>query len=132
MASCTRDQYPSERRFSLSEALHITRGAAAAISHLHAKGILHGDLYGHNLLVNPDGDCLLSDFGAASFFAPDSALGAALQRIEARAFGCLLEELLQRCTADELQPLWQLQRRCVSTNLDERPDFADILDQLGV
>lgn len=132
LASCTRDQYPSERRFSLSEALHIARGAAAAMSHLHAKGILHGDLYGHNLLVNSDGDCLLSDFGAASFFAPDSALGAALQRIEARAFGYLLEELLQRCTADELQPLWQLQRRCVSTNLDERPDFAEILDQLGV
>jgi hypothetical protein len=132
LASCTRDQYPSERRFRLSEALHIARDAASAMSYLHAKGILHGDLYGHNLLVNPDGDCLLSDFGAASFFAPHSLLGPALQRIEARAFGCLLEELLQRCTAEELEPLWQLQRRCVSINLDERPDFADILDQLGV
>lgn len=131
LASCTRDQYPTESRFNLTQALRIARGAAAALAHLHAQGILHGDLYAHNLLVNPQGDCLLGDFGAASFFSPHSTTGAALQRIEVRAFGCLLEELLERCAAPEAQWLWQLQRRCVSTNLDERPLFAEILDLLG-
>lgn len=131
LASCTRDIYSDERRFDAAEALRIARGSAAAVAHLHERGILHGDLYAHNLLVNEAGHCLLGDFGAASFFIPHSATGAALQRIEARAFGCLLEELLQRCTTQELQPLWQLQRRCVSSNFDERPDFAEILDLLG-
>lgn len=130
LASCTRDVYPTDRHFSVDEALRIARGTAAAVTHLHAQGILHGDLYAHNLLVNPQGDCLLGDFGAASFFSPRSTTGAAPQRIEVRAFGCLLEELLQRCAAPEAQGLWQLQRRCVSTNLDERPHFAEILDLL--
>ncbi len=131
LASCTRDVYPTGRYFTADEALRIARGSAAAVAHLHAQGILHGDLYAHNLLANAQGDCLLGDFGAASFFAPQGVTSAALQRIEARAFGCLLEELLQRCPAPELQPLWQLQRRCVSSNLDERPDFAEILGLLG-
>lgn len=131
LASCTRDIYTEGRRFSADEALNIARGAAAAMAHLHERGILHGDLYAHNLLVNQAGHCLLGDFGAASFFVPRSTAGSALQRIEARAFGCLLEELLQRCDSSELEPLWQLQRRCVSTILDERPYFAEILDRLS-
>lgn len=128
LASCTRDCYPSERRFGVDEALHIARGVASAVAHLHERGILHGDLYAHNLLVNPVGDCLLGDFGAASFFDPGSADGQALQRIEARAFGCLLEELLQRCPADEQlsrqQRLRQLQEQCMSGQIGQRPDFA--------
>ncbi|MDH0892985.1 MULTISPECIES: leucine-rich repeat-containing protein kinase family protein [unclassified Pseudomonas] len=131
LASCTRDIYPEGRRFAADEALRIARGAAAAVAHLHRRGILHGDLYAHNLLVDATGHCLLGDFGAASFFAPHSAAGTALQRIEARAFGCLLEELLQRCDADVPESLWQLQRHCDAANPDERPDFAEILDRLA-
>lgn len=135
LASCTRDCYPSERRFVVDEALHIARGVAAAGAHLHERGILHGDLYAHNLLVNPAGDCLLGDFGAASFFDPGSTSGQALQRIEARAFGCLLEELLQRCPEDEdldrQQRLRQLQEQCLSERIDQRPDFASLVASLA-
>ncbi|MCQ4347115.1 leucine-rich repeat-containing serine/threonine-protein kinase [Pseudomonas stutzeri] len=135
LASCTRDCYPSERRFGVDEALHIAHGAAAAVAHLHGRGILHGDLYAHNLLTNPVGDCLLGDFGAASFFDPASAPGRALQRVEARAFGCLLEELLQRCPEGQ-QPqrqfaLAELSERCLSTDLRERPDFATLVATLA-
>ena len=130
LASCTRDCYAMERRFSLDEALRIARGVAAAVAHLHERGILHGDLYAHNLLVNALGNCLLGDFGAASFFAADSASGQALQRIEARAFGYLLEELLARCPADgdrtRLQRLGQLRDQCLVEQVGERPDFASL------
>ncbi|MGL4319017.1 MAG: leucine-rich repeat-containing protein kinase family protein [Pseudomonas sp.] len=134
LASCTRDQYPEARRFALDEAVQIARGVASAVAHLHKQGILHGDLYAHNLLVNAAGHCLLGDFGAASFFAARSAESAALQRIEARAFAHLLEELLQRCAADE-QPerqarLWHLQQRCVAAS-GERPDFVEIVTLLA-
>jgi serine/threonine protein kinase len=128
LASCTRDCYAPERRFTFDEALRIVRGVAVAVAHLHGRGILHGDLYAHNLLVNGNGDCLLGDLGAASFFDPGSAPGQALQRIETRAFGCLLEELLERCPADEQvirqQRLRHLQEQCMTAQIDQRPDFA--------
>ncbi len=133
LASCTRDCYAPQRRFGLDEVLRIARGTAAAVAHLHARGILHGDLYAHNLLVDARGHCLLGDFGAASFFAPEGESGRALQRIEARAFGCLLEELLERCAdAGEapLPRLRQLRDRCLSANVGERPDFAGLLGEL--
>ena len=135
LASCTRDCYAPERRFAADEALRIAAGIASAVDHLHRRGILHGDLYAHNLLVEPSGANLLSDFGAASFFDPESAAGAALQRIEARAFGCLLEELLERApeaTSDpRLQRLAQVRDLCLVEKPSQRPDFRDINAQLA-
>ncbi|OHC11831.1 MAG: protein kinase [Pseudomonadales bacterium GWC1_66_9] len=135
LASCTRDCYAPERRFVFDEALRIARGVAAAVAHLHGRGILHGDLYAHNLLVNGNGNCLLGDFGAASFFDPGSAPGQALQRIEARAFGCLLEELLERCQPDDQptrqQRLRYLQEQCMNAQMEQRPDFAALSASLA-
>lgn len=135
LASCTRDCYAPERLFAADEALRIASGLASAVDHLHQRGILHGDLYAHNLLVEPSGASLLSDFGAASFFDPLSAAGAALQRIEARAFGCLLEELLERApeaTSDpRLHRLAQMRDLCRDDRPSRRPDFRDINAQLA-
>ncbi|GAB2943918.1 leucine-rich repeat-containing protein kinase family protein [Hymenobacter coalescens] len=135
--TCTRDVYPAETRFSFAAALAIAGGTAAAAAHLHAQGILHGDLYAHNLLTTPAGACLLGDFGAASFFEPDDAATArALQRLEVRAFGCLLEELLERCQVPagaeaSVEGLWDLQRRCVQEEVAARPLFAAIGQELA-
>ncbi len=63
------------------ETLRILRDTAAAVVHLHQRGILHGDLYAYNLLVNPAGHTLLGDFGAASFFDPQSSSGIAPQQV---------------------------------------------------
>lgn len=93
--SCTRDIYPADKRFRVEEMLAIAHGIASAASQLHRRGIMHGDLYGHNILHNAQGNTLLGDFGAASFHDADT--GDGLQRLEVRAFGCLLEELLERC-----------------------------------
>ncbi|MCQ4299303.1 leucine-rich repeat-containing serine/threonine-protein kinase [Pseudomonas songnenensis] len=131
LVSCTRDCYAEDRSFALEQVLCIARGTASAVAHLHERGILHGDLYAHNLLVDPTGECLLSDFGAASFFEPQSATGRALQRIESRAFGCLLEELLQRCAGFDddprLRALLEMQDRCMS----EQPEHRPLLSQLA-
>ena len=134
LASCTRDTYAPGTRFSPDALLRIATGIAAAAAHLHDQGILHGDLYGHNILHNDKGDCLLGDFGAASFFVPeDRARAEALQRLEVRAFGCLLEELLARCTAPMHAPgpLRTLQARCVDENSTSRPLFHEITKSLA-
>jgi hypothetical protein len=134
LASCTRDCYAPARQFEADQVLRIASGLATAVDHLHQRGILHGDLYAHNLLVDPTGASLLSDFGAASFFDPKSVEGAALQRIEARAFGCLLEELLERCaqaSEPSLQRLARLRDECLAEQPARRPDFRQITAQLA-
>ncbi|MBE8593369.1 protein kinase [Pseudomonas sp. MAFF 301449] len=126
LASCTRDIYEPTARFSADVVLRMARGIASVAAHLHRHGITHGDLYGHNILWNAAGDCLLGDFGAASFHAmADTSETRALQRIEVRAFGVLLGELLERVeTRDET--LLALQRRCCQPDVLARPGFDEI------
>lgn len=104
--SCTRDIYAADTRFDLQAAMRLALGIASAARHLHAHGLMHGDLYAHNILHGAHGAALLGDFGAASFFTPrDLPQAQALQRLEVRAFGCLLEELLCAATPRRTQTL---------------------------
>jgi hypothetical protein len=114
--------------FSLDAVLGMARGLSRAASQLHGRGISHGDFYAHNVLWNSAGSCLLGDFGAA-FIYPK---GAELEKIEVRAFGILLGELLERCeaAADDgitMKGLWDLQNRCAVEVVNTRPDFTEIL-----
>ncbi len=139
LASCSRDVYPAGTRFKLATLLRIARSAAAAAAHLHASGLLHGDLYGHNLQCDADGHCVLGDMGAASFLPADAAQALALQRLEARAFGCLLEELLAHGPQDAvgadqamLGKLAALRDACLQPTVAARPLFAQISQQLDL
>lgn len=127
LASCTRDVYAPGTRFSLDVALRMARGIASVAAHLHRHGITHGDLYGHNILWNAAGDCLLGDFGAASFHATADTLETkALQRIEVRAFGVLLGELLARVEGAVADELVELQLGCCQPQVLARPSFDEI------
>jgi hypothetical protein len=138
LASCTRDVYKSSTVFSLETALNIAQGIASAAGHLHAQGIMHGDLYAHNILNTIEGNALLGDFGAACFFdVEDAELAASLQRLEIRAFGCLLEELLTHCDEADKAPeavatLWGLQQRCVQPEVSARPLFVEVSAALAL
>lgn len=127
LASCTRDIYTADTRFSLDVALRMARAIASVAAHLHRHGITHGDLYGHNILWNEAGECLLGDFGAASFHATADTLETrALQRIEVRAFGVLLGELLERVDGQVSDELLALQQNCCQPDVLARPGFEDI------
>ncbi len=129
--SCTRDTFESHRTFTPSLILKIAQGIASAAAHLHDRGISHGDLYAHNILVNRSGKPVLSDFGAASLYEPGSELGLKLEQLEVRAFGCLLEDLLDRCLENELTLiLRQLQESCLQPNSFLRPTFKSIVREL--
>jgi Leucine-rich repeat (LRR) protein len=134
LASCTRDIYENGQRFSLELVLDLAKGLAAVGEHLHARGILHGDFYAHNVLYRPEGGCLLGDFGAASFYPPQAGEGAnPFEALEVRAFGCLLGELLERLEPGQhllLPSVKALQLRCMAPVAADRPRFAELMETL--
>ncbi|WP_375122393.1 protein kinase [Pseudomonas sp. LW8] len=135
LVSCSRDVYAEDCRFTAEVALRVAQGIASAAEHLHHQGITHGDLYGHNILLNDQGDCLLGDFGAASFHATrDDVQTRALQRLEVRAFGVLLGELLERVdsglSTERRAHLEALERRCCQADVLGRPGFSEVIEML--
>jgi hypothetical protein len=138
--TCTRDVYASDLRFSVQDVLTIAKGVAGLAAQLHARGLMHGDLYAHNTLLGPDGRALIGDFGAASFVdVADRKTAEALERLEVRAYGCLLEELLERVevgSAGATATAWQqrltaLKERCSQVSTVDRPDFATMTKELS-
>lgn len=68
------------------------------MAYLHEKGICHGDLYAHNVLVDETGATVLCDFGA-SFFYPSERhkeQSFALEGLEVRAFGLMARDMARR------------------------------------
>lgn len=135
-ATCTRDVYADDVRFEPAAALRIARGIASVARHLHARGIMHGDLYAHNILHGDEQPALLGDFGAASLYdARDARRAALFERLEVRAFGYLLGELLERCEPRGwagAPALDALAAACLNEDVDARPSFAEIVDALTV
>ncbi len=139
--SCTRDTYSDDTRFTLDQIVAIAKGIASVVAHLHQRGILHGDLYAHNILVNPQGHSILGDFGAASFYDPlHQEVAQPLEQLEVRAFGCLLEDLLDRYISDDnettatqssLRRLRQIQKACMDNQPGDRPSFPSLCQALS-
>ncbi len=141
LETCTRDVYAPRQRFGWPIALRMARGIASVTQHLHARGIMHGDLYAHNILHTLEGAALLSDFGAAAFFdVTNTARAQSLEKLEVRALGCLLEELALQCDATPShlthhQALVRLALLCLCDVPAKRPSLAEVcakLEQLAV
>ena len=125
--TCTRDTFAEETTFTPKTIYAVAKGIASAAGHLHARGLMHGDLYAHNILINDDDHCYLGDFGAASFYEPHRK---EFERIEVRAFGCLLEDMLSLCPAKEgdiYKRLEKLREQCMNENVEERLLFSEIV-----
>jgi serine/threonine protein kinase len=103
---------------------------------MHERGIMHGDFYAHNIMIDAEANSILGDFGGASFFEPREAeVRQGLERLEVRAFGCLMEELLVLSSDDssniELREnLIGLRDRCLSSDNGVRPLFTSIYNDL--
>jgi hypothetical protein len=133
--SCTRDCYPDDFSLEVAQVSRYAQAVALAAAHLHARGIAHGDLYAHNTLV--DGQtALLSDFGAACTYGNEPSLP--LERIEVRAFGILLQELLTGVSSTATPSktpirahLESLAQACMQEHITTRPTFSEIACKLN-
>lgn len=137
LESCTRDVYVEGLAFSVTTAVEILKEMASAGVHLHEHGIMHGDFYAHNIMINSKGESILGDFGASSYYEPnDLNMRDALERLEVRAFGCLVEELLLLSQGDlsfpkQTNALNDLKKRCLAKSTSARPLFKSIYQELG-
>lgn len=125
LASCSRDVYDPTLRLDVETAKRIACDIASALAHLHRRRLMHGDVYGHNILWDgQEGAAVLGDFGAASTL-PEGKEGRALTLIETRAFGILLDEVLDLST-EESETLRDLARACTGPDPAARPDMAEV------
>jgi len=127
LQSCTRDCFEEGKTFSVEAIYTVAKAMLSASSHLHSLGMMHGDLYAHNILIDEDHHCYLGDFGAASFYDKGNTT---YEKIEVRAFGCLIDDLLNMCCEKRgllYRTLEDLRARCMNQSVHERPFFDEIM-----
>ncbi len=126
--TCTRDTFVDGTEFDLDTIYSVARAMVSAAEHLHARGLMHGDLYAHNILINrEDQHCYFGDFGAATFYDKTEML---YEKLEVRAFGCLLEDMLGQCYDREREGytyLSHLAEVCMDEDVEKRPSFSKIV-----
>ena len=108
-----RERIADEGRLPLGDVLSIGEQIADALAYAHARGVIHRDVKPHNILLTPDGQPKLTDFGIArvleqpgltmegrvlgtgDYLAPEQAAGEALDaRADVYALGALLYHAL--------------------------------------
>lgn len=133
--SCTRDVYAEGQAFGAGSVLGILRAMAGALAHLHARGVMHGDFYAHNIhWCRETGQAMLGDFGAATLL-PLQTVPQARDFLaqEVRAFGCLMDELVRRLVPDEAGLAACLQswvQACLDEVPTQRPTMAELAEAL--
>jgi hypothetical protein len=87
-------------------------------------------------MLDKEANSILGDFGAASYFEPnDIDIRHALERLEVRAFGCLIEEMLMiskndKANQEKKDRLETLKIACLNEKNIERPLFKSIFQTL--
>ncbi|WP_433385473.1 protein kinase domain-containing protein [Actinoplanes sp. CA-142083] len=136
-------------------ALRVAAGLAAGLSHLHDRGIVHGDLRPENVLLTPDGaKWTLVDFGAArpagrsevreaiTYRAPELAGETAQSAGDIYALGVLMYEMFTgqqpSPTADATEgggspdleglpiEVTKICNRCLATDPRARPGSSEV------
>lgn len=130
--TCTRDTFTEGTYFEPLVVLQIAKSIANASEHLHTRGIMHGDLYAHNILFDNSGNTIFGDFGAATIYDIKHKKAPLLEKIDVRAFGCLLEDLLNHFKNETPNDKLQLlKNNCLHPSIQERPTFSEIVDYLS-
>ena len=102
LVSCTRDTFTQGQAFSIQQIGFIVAQMDAVLQHFIDKDICHGDLYAHNILINPEGHILFGDFGAASkYYNLSAEQKHGIQMIEDRAMRFFIDDMLSLCIEED-------------------------------
>jgi eukaryotic-like serine/threonine-protein kinase len=79
------DTHCNECGLDVRQRLQLFLQVADAVAHAHARLIVHRDLKPSNILVTPEGEVRLLDFGVAKLLEEDTALAPAITQLMGRA-----------------------------------------------
>jgi Leucine-rich repeat (LRR) protein len=98
LITCTRDTFEQGTQFDIDVIITVIKQMVSTVQHLHNQGVSHGDIYAHNIMVDEQSNALFGDFGAATQLTQlPMNQQLAMEKIEVRALGNLLEDLLLNC-----------------------------------
>ncbi|AEY93069.1 serine/threonine protein kinase [Streptomyces hygroscopicus subsp. jinggangensis 5008] len=140
----------------IEQAADIARRTAEVLSYAHGQGIVHRDLKPSNLMITPEGEVKVLDFGVAAalepqpgetrftasnatpgtvvYMAPEQAVGRTVPASDLYSLGCVLYELLTGAPPfTDGSPFMLYHRHAnepVPPLADRRPDVPDGLRTL--
>ncbi|GAA1434522.1 serine/threonine protein kinase PkaE [Streptomyces thermospinosisporus] len=140
----------------VEQAADVARRTAEVLSYAHGQGVVHRDLKPSNLMITPDGEIKVLDFGVAAalephpgetrftasnatpgtvvYMAPEQAVGRTVPASDLYSLGCVLYELLTGAPPfTDGSPFMLYHRHAnepVPPLTDRRPDVPDGLRAL--
>lgn len=127
--------------FSVEETAKFLDQIAKALDHLHHRGLVHLDVKPQNLLITPDGQVKLIDFGlaqqagepqemiggsafgTAAYLSPEQACGDPVDfSTDVYALGCVVFEMLTGRPPFGNDPSGQLKNDVIRSHLEHEPE----------
>jgi hypothetical protein len=134
-----RDEIERGAPFSPEETVPLINGLAAALDHLHARGLIHLDVRPENVVIAPGGEVKLIDFGIAqtagtlqsiadgptspgAYLAPEQVCGEPVSvATDVFALGCVVYELLTAKTPYQQEVETVSRNAALRARLDQMP-----------
>jgi tetratricopeptide (TPR) repeat protein/predicted Ser/Thr protein kinase len=119
-----------------SSVIRYGRQIAGALEHAHARGVIHRDLKPLNIVITPDGDAKILDFGLAKRTDPNDVNRKTLQAATASSVGLagtmpyMAPEQLEGQEATARSDIWALGIVLYEMASGERPFKGDNLYRL--
>jgi len=146
-----KDLFRNEGRIDPSRALALMRPIASALAAAHCAGIIHRDVKPENILLDPRGVPLLTDFGLAhlegttritqtsmgmgtpAYMAPEQRSGYEPScAVDVFSFGAVLFEALTGSVIVAVQPLSRLPEFVCKEPYDRTPELDEKVETLIV